>query len=57
MDSARDVDTGKIIEAEQLWLLSPINANGYIFRGCDAIVTPCSYQPQNKRRPYFSAKQ
>lgn len=57
MDSARDVYTGKITEAEQLWLLSPINANGYICRGCDAIVTPCSYQPQNKRRPYFSAKQ
>ncbi|CAM2837814.1 hypothetical protein [Legionella worsleiensis] len=57
MDSARDISTGKIIEAEQLWLLSPINANNYICRGCNAIVTPCSYHPQNKKRPYFSAKQ
>lgn len=57
MDSARDINTGKIIEAEQLWLLSPINANDYLCRGCDATVTPCSYKPQNKKRPYFSAKQ
>lgn len=57
MDSARDLYTGKIIEAEQLWLLPLVNANGYICRGCDALVTPCSYQPQNKRRPYFRVKQ
>jgi hypothetical protein len=58
MDSARDVFSGEIIDAEQLWFLRPINANGYVCRGCDAIVTPCSYNPQlNKKRPYFSAKQ
>lgn len=29
---------------------------GYECRGCDALVTPCSYRPENKVRPYFSAK-
>lgn len=57
MDSARDTISGKIIEAEQLWLLYPFKTNTFLCVGCDAIVTPCSYQPKNKKRPYFSAKQ
>lgn len=56
MESARDKQTGKIIDAEQLWELDYVDPHGYLCRGCEALVSPCSYLPENKVRPYFSAK-
>lgn len=57
MDSARDINTKKIVDAEQLELLLFVKMDGYLCRSCEAIVTPCSYQAHNKKRAYFSAKQ
>lgn len=56
MDSARDKRTGEIVEAEQLWIINPVDSLGYECRGCGAQVTPCSYLLEHKVRPYFSAK-
>ena len=56
MDSARDKYTGEIVEAEFLWNIHPIDPLRYLCRGCCALVRPCSYRPENKVRPYFSAK-
>lgn len=55
MESARDKRTGEIIDAEQLWIINPVDPLGYECRGCSAQVTPCSYRPENKVRPYFRA--
>lgn len=56
MESARDRHSGEIVDAEQLWIIDPIDSLGYECRGCGALATPCSYRPENKKRPYFSAK-
>lgn len=56
METARDKNTNEIIDAEQLWILEAVDPLGYICRGCNAIVSPCSYRKENKKRPYFSAK-
>jgi hypothetical protein len=56
MESARDKITGEIIDAEQLWIIRPVDKTRYICRGCDITVTPSSYEPHNKVRPYFSAR-
>ena len=56
MESARDKRTGEIVDAEQLWIINPVDPMGYECRGCSAQATPCSYRPENKVRPYFSAK-
>ncbi|MES2300134.1 MAG: hypothetical protein V4582_24080 [Pseudomonadota bacterium] len=56
MDSARDKPTGQIVDAEQLWIIDPVEPEGYECRGCGAAATPCSYRPENKVRPYFAAK-
>jgi hypothetical protein len=56
MESACDKHTGQIIDAEQLWVLDFVDPLGYECRGCEALATPCSYRPENKVRPYFSAK-
>ncbi|MGR2682590.1 hypothetical protein [Chromobacterium haemolyticum] len=56
MESARDKHTGEIVDAEQLWIIDPVDPLGYECRGCGALATPCSYRPENKVRPYFSAK-
>ncbi len=56
MESARDKRTGEIVDAEQLWIINPVDPLGYECRGCGAQATPCSYRPENKVRPYFSAK-
>lgn len=58
MDTAYITHTGKIIEAEELWLMphSPTEYN-YACRGCYAPVIPCSYQSENKKRPYFRSKE
>lgn len=55
MESARSRKTGKIIEAEELWNISSVDPLGYKCRGCGVLVTPCSYKPENKVRPYFRA--
>ncbi|TDR80107.1 hypothetical protein [Paludibacterium purpuratum] len=56
MDSAQDKLTGTIVEAEQLWQIENVDHERYICRGCGIKVTPASYKPTNKPRPYFSAK-
>ncbi|WP_422648151.1 hypothetical protein OJJOAM_002503 [Cupriavidus sp. H18C1] len=56
MDSARDKQTAKIVEAEQLWLLDHVDHERYTCVGCAAKATPCAYGPENKVRPYFAAK-
>lgn len=57
MDSAQDKVTGEIIEAEQLWLLDVVDKDGYVCRGCSIKVTPAAYRPENKVRPYFTARE
>lgn len=54
MDSALDKYTGAIVEAEDLWLVDYVDKSRYICRGCGATVTPASYMPHNKVRPYFT---
>lgn len=56
METARDKGTGEIIEAEQLWIIDPVNPLGYECQGCSVQVTPCSYRPENTVRAYFRAK-
>ncbi len=56
MESAHDKHNGEIVDAEQLWIIDPVDPLGYGCRGCGALATPCSYRPENKVRPYFSAK-
>ncbi len=56
MESARDKYSGEIVDAEQLWVIDPVDPLGYECRGCGAQATPCSHRPENKVRPYFSAK-
>jgi hypothetical protein len=56
LESARDKNTGRIVDAEQLWIIDPGEPLGYECRGCGALATPCSYRPKNKVRPYFSVK-
>jgi hypothetical protein len=55
MDSAEDVFTGEIIDAEQLWLFDVVDKDRYICRGCGAKAVPASYLPTNVVRPYFRA--
>lgn len=56
MESARDKHTKEIVDAELLWIIDPVDPLGYECRGCGVLATPCSYRPENKVRPYFSAK-
>lgn len=56
MESARDKITDEIVDAEELWIINPVNPLGYRCRGCEAVATPCSYRPENVVRPYFRAK-
>lgn len=57
MDTARDVNTGEFVEAEELWSMTTVNKDGYICRGCTTKVFPASYDKEsNKRRPYFSLR-
>lgn len=53
MDSAIDKVTGKIIEAEQLWLIENVDKERYICRGCGVKALPAAYHPENVVRPYF----
>lgn len=57
MESAFDKHTGDIVDAEQLWLINPVDHSRYECRGCGVPAIPCSYGPENKVRPYFRAKE
>lgn len=56
MQLARDKHLGEIVDAEQLWIIAPVDPLGYECRGSSALATPCSYRSENKVRNYFSAK-
>ncbi len=48
MESARDRYTGEIVDAEQLWVINPVDPLGFECRGCGALATPHSYRSENK---------
>jgi hypothetical protein len=55
MDSARDITTGDIIEAEQLWEIEFVDKERYRCIGCGTQLWPASYHRDiNKKRPYFT---
>lgn len=55
MDTARDKRTMEPVEAEELWVINPVDKDGYICRGCEIQVFPASFDRQhNKKRPYFT---
>ena len=56
MESAQDRHTGRIVEAEELWLMETVDKERYMCRGCGIKVIPASYQPHNVVRPYFAAR-
>ena len=53
MDSARDKKTLEIIDAEDLKDIEFVDQDGYICKGCNLKLEPCSYRPHNLKRPYF----
>ena len=55
MDTARDKRTLKRVDAEELWLITSVDQDGYICIGCRLKATPCSYNrvKKNQKRPYF----
>lgn len=55
VDSARDITTKEIIEAEQLWDIETVDKERYRCVGCGTPVWPASYKRDiNKKRPYFT---
>ena len=54
MDCARDRITGHLVDAEQLWLIDPVDKTRYVCRGCGISVSPASYGRDNLVRPYFT---
>lgn len=55
MDSARDIFTKEIIDAELLWEIPNVDKKRYVCIGCGAKVVPASFDRKiNKKRPYFS---
>jgi hypothetical protein len=55
MDTARNIHTLDLVEAEELWNIDSIDRDGYICRGCETKVFPASYNKElNKKRPYFT---
>ncbi len=55
MDSARDIATDEIIEAEALWEIASVDKERYRCVGCGTQVWPASYlRGINKKRPYFT---
>ena len=55
MDSARDITTNEIIEAEQLWEIEFVDKERYRCIGCGTQLWPASYKRDiNKKRPYFT---
>ncbi len=57
MNQARDVKTGQIIEAETLKYIYEEGLSKYQCTDdtCKIGLTPCSYKPFNKNRPYFKS--
>lgn len=55
MNQARDIKTNELIEAESLKHIYEEGVSEYecIDESCRVKLTPCSYKPHNKRRPYF----
>lgn len=56
MDTALDKHTGEVVDAEQLWVINPVDKLGYECRGCGVLAAPCSFKPDNHVRPYFRAE-
>jgi hypothetical protein len=54
MDTAHDIVTGKIVDAEDLWTIENVDKSRYVCRGCGIPVIPASFGPHNKVRPYFT---
>lgn len=55
MDSARDIISDDIIEAEQLWEIEFVDRERYRCIGCGTQIWPASYKRDiNKKRPYFT---
>lgn len=54
MESARDKRTGKIVEAEDLWLLDDVDTSGYVCWGCGIEMYPSAWQKGSKKRPSFN---
>lgn len=54
MESARDRLTGKIVEAEDLWLLDDVDTSGYVCWGCGIEMYPSAWQKGSKKRPSFN---
>ncbi len=57
MNQARDIKTGQIIEAETLKYIYEDGLSEYQCTddSCQVKLTPCSYKPFNKNRPYFKS--
>jgi hypothetical protein len=53
MDSAIDYENRKIIDAAELRFIENVDEKKFICRGCGCLVSPASYHPDNKVRPYF----
>jgi hypothetical protein len=55
MDSARDIVSREVIDAEQLWLIDLVDKERYVCPGCNVQIWPASYlRGVNKKRPYFT---
>ncbi len=55
MDSARDITTDEVIEAEQLLEIEFVDKERYRCIGCGTQIWPASYKRDiNKKRPYFT---
>lgn len=57
MNQARDINTGHIIDAETLKFIYEEGLSNYqcMDDSCKVKLTPCSYKPHNKNRPYFKS--
>ncbi|NHZ81878.1 hypothetical protein F2P44_21740 [Massilia sp. CCM 8695] len=51
----RNLHSGELVEAEELWNMDVVDKDAYVCRGCATKVWPASYDAAlNKRRPYFA---
>lgn len=56
MFRATNIHTGQDVDAEDLWSMEPIDADGFVCPDCGSKVYPTSYRPENLRRAHFAAK-
>jgi hypothetical protein len=56
MFRATNIHTGLDVDAEDLWSMEPIDADGFVCPDCGSKVYPTSYRPENLRRAHFAAK-